>query len=246
MNSQDLIRLKEALKKASSLNTASSVRRFFKSDAEGAPQLLGVYVPQIREIARSALAIEIDVSLELLHSPVHEERLLALLIWVLRYPKLSESEKEELVDLYLSQLDWVNQWDLIDISAPYLLGKTLPLLAQLDVKNRDSERLLQARALIHSNDWFRRRVPLVASLSLVRKGELDIAMEFCTSLAFDSHDLLQKAVGWVLREVGKKDLERLKAFLDLHAHLLPRTTLRYSLERMLPQEKIHYMDFKRK
>lgn len=240
---QELMTLKELLKQAASPAKASSIGRFFKKNEPSAPLLLGVYTPQIRKIARAWLHIQEETILSLLQSHIHEERVLAILIWVMRYPKMRQSEKERILDLYLGHLQWLNQWDLVDLSAPYLLGKALPREKKASDKS-SFERLSQAKKLLSSDDWFCRRVALVASLSLVREGELTIALEFCEQLALDSHDLIQKAVGWVLREVGKKDLATLESFLEKHAHHLPRTSLRYSLERMPSEKRTYYMKIK--
>ncbi len=212
--------------------------RFFKAGpgeyAEG-DKFLGVTVPKQRTIAKAHYAgLSLDDTLKLLKQPWHEERLTALFILVLKYQKGDSKAKEQIVEAYLANTASVNNWDLVDSSAPYILGNWL-----LDKKDRAIlYRLAKSKML-----W-ERRISMVATLEFVRKGEFADTLALAEALLEDKHDLMHKAVGWCLREVGKKAPELLTDFLDKHAATMPRTALRYSIERMDEQTRRHYLNLK--
>lgn len=193
--------------------------------------LLGIPVPAQRRVARGARDLPLAEVAKLLASPVHEHRFTALVVLVERYRRASErSERAELSRFYLHHRARVNNWDLVDASAPDLLGGELVggprgVLDELAA----SERL-----------WDR-RIAVVATLALIRRGELDGTLALAERLLGDPHHLIHKAIGWMLREVGKRDEAVLVAFLEAHRARMPRTMLRYAVERLSPAQRTALM-----
>jgi 3-methyladenine DNA glycosylase AlkD len=194
--------------------------------------LLGVRAPETRRIARRALRanVSLDTALELLRSDVHEERLLALVVMVERHKRGDADERRAIYDAYLAHTAHVNNWDLVDASAPEIVGGEL-LDRPRDVLDR----------LAASPSVWERRIALLATLRFIRAGELDDTYRLAERLLDDPHDLIHKAAGWMLREAGKRDEPRLVAFLDRHAPAMPRTMLRYALEKLDPDERARLM-----
>lgn len=192
---------------------------------------IGVSVPDNRRVARRHLDAGLDDVRRLLQSPVHEVRLCGLLIIVEQYRRGDASRRREIYDFYLTVTDRINNWDLVDLSCQYIIGPQL-----MDGGDRSVLAMLAA-----SESMWRRRIAVVSTLWMVRHGEVDDAIGICTMLLGDREDLIRKACGWVLREVGKKDKSRLTAFLDRHAGDMSRTTLRYAIERFDRDERMHYM-----
>ena len=211
--------------------------RFFKCGpgeyGEG-DRFIGLTVPAQRRVARQFRDLplaEVDV---LLHSPVHEERLTALFIMVDQFRR-HEARRGGIVSLYLRRLRRVNNWDLVDSSAPQILGAWL-----LDKPRGRLDRLARSRNL-----W-ERRVAIVATLRFIANGESADAIRIATLLLHDEHDLIHKATGWMLREVGKRASEEaLRAFLARHAARMPRTMLRYAIERLPPRERARWLALRR-
>lgn len=207
---------------------------FFKSGCgeygEG-DVFIGVSVPDNRRVARRHLDAGLDDVRRLLQSPVHEVRLCGLLIIVEQYKRGDAARRREIYDFYLTVTDRINNWDLVDLSCQYIIGPQL-----MDGGDRSVLVMLAA-----SESMWRRRIAVVSTLWMVRHGEVDDAIGICTMLLGDREDLIRKACGWVLREVGKKDKGRLTAFLDHHAGDMSRTTLRYAIERFDRDERMHYM-----
>ena len=207
---------------------------FFKSGCgeygEG-DVFIGVSVPDNRRVARRHLDAGLDDVRRLLQSPVHEVRLCALLVLVEQYKRGDAARRREIYDFYLTVTDRINNWDLVDLSCQYIIGPQL-----MDGGDRSVLVMLAA-----SESMWRRRIAVVSTLWMVRHGEVDDAIGICTMLLGDREDLIRKACGWVLREVGKKDKGRLTAFLDRHAGDMSRTTLRYAIERFDRDERAHYM-----
>ena len=192
---------------------------------------IGVSVPDNRRVARRHLDAGLDDVRRLLQSPVHEVRLCALLVLVEQYKRGDAARRREIYDFYLTVTDRINNWDLVDLSCQYIIGPQL-----MDGGDRSVLVMLAA-----SESMWRRRIAVVSTLWMVRHGEVDDAIGICTMLLGDREDLIRKACGWVLREVGKKDKGRLTAFLDRHAGDMSRTTLRYAIERFDRDERMHYM-----
>ncbi|KQY22252.1 hypothetical protein ASD16_16665 [Cellulomonas sp. Root485] len=199
---------------------------------------LGLTVPQVTAVAKQDLGLSVADLEELLEDERHEVRLAALKIMALQCAaaRTSPERRRELLDLYLRRTDRVNNWDLVDLSAPDVLGRAV--LAGLP-----DEILYRLAA---SDVMWERRIAIVATFRLTRAGSLDDTFALAALLERDPHDLMHKAVGWMLREAGKQDEARLLAFLDDHAATMPRTALRYSLERLSPEVRAHYMGAKKR
>jgi 3-methyladenine DNA glycosylase AlkD len=197
-------------------------------------RFLGVMVPQTRSVAkthRDLPLLELD---KLIRSPWHEERLLALIILVQRVlNKPSDLERKQTYDFYVKHMDYINNWDLVDLSAPQVVGGYL--------WEHPAERGILDR-WINSERLWDRRVAILATFTFIRQGHFNKTLRLAQPLLEDPEDLLHKAVGWMLREVGKRDKHVLMGFLDRHASRMPRTMLRYSLEKLNPSERRSYMD----
>lgn len=222
------------LKAAADPVKAAFFPHFFKAGkgeyAEG-DTFIGVTVPQVRSIIKEYQSMELEDVEMLLESPLHECRLAALLILVHQFKRADTSHKKEIAALYLRRTDRINNWDLVDCSARDILG------AWTD--ETDNVKLLDT--LSHSNDLWEQRMAIVATYHYIRKNELDHTFRIAETLMHHKHDLIHKAVGWMLREAGKKDPERLDAFLLKHHREMPRTMLRYAIEKLNPQRKKAFM-----
>ena len=194
--------------------------RFFKTGkgqyGEG-DKFLGVTVPNVREVAKKYKTISAEDIETLLHSEWHEMRLCALIILVENSKK---NVSKETFDFYLSQTRYINNWDLVDLSAPAIVGKYL-----LD-KNRDILYKMAESDLLWDN-----RIAMVSTLTFIRNNDLDDTYNLALKMMNHKHDLMHKAIGWMLREAGKRDEERLYNFVMEHKAQMPRTTLRYAIEK---------------
>ena len=197
--------------------------RFFKTGkgqyGEG-DKFLGVTVPNIREVAKEYKDVSIDILKELIHSPWHEMRMCALLILVINSKK---NVTKETFDFYLSQSKHINNWDLVDLSAPQIVGQYL-----LD-KERDTLYNLTESELLWDN-----RIAIVSTLTFIRNNDLDDTYKLSLKMMNHKHDLMHKSIGWMLREAGKRDEKRLYDFVMEHKSIMPRTMLRYSIEKFAP------------
>lgn len=193
-------------------------------------RFLGVTVPRARGLARTASSLPYPQLASLLRSRIHEERLLALLILVERYRAGDEVERGQAYRFYRSHLNRVNNWDLVDLTAPDIVGAHL---------YRRSRKPLQVWARARS--LWHRRVAMVSTHFFIRQGDLDTTFQLARSLLDDREDLIHKAVGWMLREAGKRDLNALRGFLDRHAPHMPRTALRYAIERLPESTRRDYL-----
>jgi 3-methyladenine DNA glycosylase AlkD len=177
---------------------------------------------QMRARAKEQRDLPLPKVLKLLRSPYNEERCIALLMLIGR---------PEAVRVYLDNTKYVNNWNLVDASAPYILGASL-------VEKRDRRVLYK---LAKSKDLWERRIAIVSTQALIRDGQFDDTLKLCELLIDDEHDLIHKACGWMLREVGKRNRKTLDQFLKKHARELPRTALRYAIERHSPAERKRWM-----
>jgi len=230
--------VRRELKKRTNAEKAAFFPRFFKSGpgeyAEG-DKFLGVIVPDQRKIAKQYRDLPHNELDKLLNDPYHECRLTGVLILVGQYEKARDVEtRQHLLDYYLSRTDAINNWDLVDSSAHKIVGAWL-----LDRKDR---RLLDR--LSGSKNMWEQRIAMVATYTLIKHGELDDTLRLSERLLNHPHDLIHKAVGWMLREVGKQDSSVLKAFLDKHAAKMPRTMLRYSIEKLSDTQRKKFMAMK--
>lgn len=192
---------------------------------------LGMPVPAQRKVARNHRDASLDDCAELLGSEVHEHRFVALAIMRRRFETGDVRERNAIADLYLDRRSAVNNWDLVDASAPYLLA---------DRVRAKPRQLLDP--LLRSGSVWDRRIAVLATFSLIRNDEFGETLDAAAKLLNDDHDLIHKAVGWMLREVGKRDVEVLRDFLRQHAGFMPRTALRYSIERLPKDERKRWMD----
>lgn len=207
--------------------------KFFKTGrgeyGEG-DRFLGVVVPNTRFVAKRYKDEPAEVAAELLQSPWHECRLCALLMLVERFKKSDEMERKAIFDFYLTQTARINNWDLVDLSAPYIVGE------YLKDKPRDVLRRLAADPLL----W-NQRIAVVATMPLIKNGDFIDILSLVPRFFRTPHDLMQKACGWMLREVGKKDKPVLVRFLEEHCRTMPRTMLRYAIEKFPDEERRRFM-----
>ena len=220
-------------------NPADAVflQRFFKTGKGEYGEddiFIGLRVPQTRKIAKQFNNLALPEIEKLLESPVHEHRLAALVIMTNQAKKADDSHKKTLYDLYLKRTDRINNWDLVDISCREVVGGYL-----MDKSRAPLYKLAK------SKDLWERRIAMVSTWQFIREGQLDDTFAIAELLLYDTHDLIHKAVGWMLREAGKKDEAALKEFLDARAITMPRTALRYSIERLHPADKVRYMSARR-
>ena len=203
--------------------------RFFKAGkgeyGEG-DRFLGVTVPNIRAIAKLHKDISIEEIRELLQSEWHEVRLCALIIMVEKSKKKDEALRKELFNLYLSQTKRINNWDLVDLSCRFIIGEYL-----LD-KSRDILYQLAQSSLLWDN-----RIAIVSTYAFIRKGQLEDTYALSDLMMQHPHDLMHKAIGWMLREAGKRNPERLYDYVMSHRADMPRTMLRYAIEKFSPKER---------
>lgn len=208
--------------------------RFFKTGkgeyGEG-DKFLGVTVPNIRLVAKQYSHAPLEVVSRLLDSEWHECRMCALQILVIQYRKASVEQKQAIFDLYLSRTERINNWDLVDLSAPNIVGEHL---------YSSTDRTILYR-LAESPLLWERRIAMVSTLCFIRKGDFGDTFALADKLVTSRHDLMQKAVGWMLREMGKRDISLLRIFLDKHAATMPRTMLRYAIEKMDSAERHEWM-----
>lgn len=226
--------VRTALAELADPKKAAVLQRFFKTGRGGYGEgdtFLGITVPRQRAVARRFRDLPLDEAVVLLASATHEHRLTALLIMVERYRRSDDAGRTRVVDAYLANRRWVNNWDLVDSSAPYILGHWL---------RTQDRRLL--RRLARSPSVWDRRIAMLATYAFIKDGDETDAMAIAKQLIADEHELIHKAVGWMLREVGKRvGLAPLRGFLRQHASDMPRTALRYAIERMSADERSRWL-----
>jgi 3-methyladenine DNA glycosylase AlkD len=226
------------IEKLASADDAVFLQRFFKTGpgeyGEG-DSFLGVRNPQTRTIAKKYYKYISNQQLKLLlSSKWHEVRLCALVMmnYLMASKATEQTRKKQIYDLYVSQItSSINNWDLVDISAPHVVGEYL-------INNKDRTTLLT----LAEGDLWQKRVAIISTFAFIRKNDFEYATLLCKKLMYEKHDLMQKAVGWTMREIGKKDKSILLNLLDIHASTMPRTALRYSIEKLSPDEKSYYMN----
>jgi 3-methyladenine DNA glycosylase AlkD len=229
-------KVKAELAALGSPEKAAHLSRFFKTGpgeyGEG-DRFVGVRVPEQRRIAKCHGDLPLKEIDRLMASQFHEHRLTGLLILVDQFADKQEpSSRREIVDYYLSRLQRVNNWDLVDLSAPKILG------AHLLGHPEDRAMLLD---MVKSANLWERRVAVLATYPMIKQGQFNEFLALAETLLTDSHDLMHKAVGWMLRETGKVDPAVLEGFLKKHASTMPRTMLRYAIERLQPARRRYFM-----
>jgi 3-methyladenine DNA glycosylase AlkD len=216
-----------------SASNSAFALRFFKTDkgqyGEG-DVFLGIDVPTQRKIARKYANLTLSDLQTLLNNKIHEFRLVALFILLMQFQKASELKRKELVDFYLKNSKKVNNWDLVDSSAGYILGDYL--------SSKDKSILYK---LAKSENIWERRISIIATQGFIRNNKYDDTLKIAEVLLNDKQDLIHKATGWMLREVGKRDLKTLYGFLDKHYKTMPRTMLRYAIEKFEKEKRELYM-----
>jgi 3-methyladenine DNA glycosylase AlkD len=212
---------------------AQFLQRFFKTGPGqyGAGDVfLGIRVPATRQLAKQYRDLPLAEVRKLLHANEHEARLLALIILTLQYPRAAPDQQQKIFEFYLANTKYINNWDLVDVSAPNIVGAHL--------YQRDKS-LLDELAL--STSLWERRIAIVATAYFIRRDEFRPTLRIARRLLGDEHDLIHKASGWMLREVGNRDRSVLLGFLDQHYRRMPRTMLRYAIEKLEPGRRARYM-----
>ena len=212
---------------------AAALQRFFKTApgeyGEG-DRFLGLTVPAVRAVAARYPSLPLRDAEALLQSPWHEERLFALLILVRQYERETPAGRDAIYRLYRRNIHRINNWDLVDCSAGRIVG------AHLCARSRAS-----LRRLVHSSSLWERRIAVMATGFYIGQGEFDETLRIARLLLDDPHDLIHKAVGWMLREIGKRNRPIEEQFLRQHAHRMPRTMLRYAIERFPQRLRRRYL-----
>lgn len=225
--------LQKELKKYSSKEKAKVLQRFFKTGpgeyAEG-DVFMGIKVPQIRTVAKKFQDISLKDAINLLKSKIHEERLTSLFMLVSKYSQGSEPEKEKIYKLYLKHTKYINNWDLVDLTAGHIVGAFLI--------NRTKGPLYK---LSKSKLLWERRIAILATLYYIKNNKFTDTLRIAKALISDKEDLIHKAVGWMLREVGKRDLSTEERFLAKYYMQMPRTMLRYAIERFPEPKRQAYL-----
>lgn len=212
---------------------AEHLQRFFRTGpgeyGEG-DRFLGLRVPEVRAIARRHRELSLPDLADVLASPWHEHRQAALFVLADRYRWAGPADRATIAAFYLEHLDAVNSWDLVDGSAPHILGAHM--------LERDRGVLYELAA---SGHLWRQRVAVLATFAFIRAGEFQDTLRLAELLRDHPHDLIHKAVGWMLREIGKRDRAAEERFLDRHAARMPRTMLRYAIEKFDPERRRSYL-----
>jgi 3-methyladenine DNA glycosylase AlkD len=225
--------IRARLRAAADPSSVPILQRFFKTGPGqyGAGDVfIGIRVPVLRAICRECAGTNIRDVQSLLRSNVHEERLLALLLLVDAFERADATNRRRIYDLYLANTAYINNWDLVDASAGPIVG------AYLDDRSRAPLRRLARSALL----W-ERRIAIIATFHFIKQHEFEDTFEIADMLLADDHDLIHKAVGWMLREAGKRDKAALRRFLATRYRRMPRTMLRYAIERFPEAERRRYL-----
>lgn len=229
--------IRSELRSLANLNQATKLAWFFKT-AKGeygeGDKFLGIKVPVLRTIAREYAALPLSEIEKLAKSKFHEERFTAIVILTNQYKKAKSTiEKKKIFDLYVKLIDSgaVNNWDLVDVSAPYI--------GQYLLEMRNPSDFLRKFGL--KDELWRERASIMFTFAFIRAGETHVAFDVVEGFLSHKHDLIHKAAGWMLREAGKRDSSGLKSFLATHASQMPRTMLRYSIEKLSEQERRRWL-----
>ncbi len=230
MTAKDLVR---ELTKLKNPNRSKGESRFFKTGpgeyGEG-DIFWGVPTANKRKLAREYKDLPLSEIKKLLTSPIHDQRVVALVILTIKYPKATPQEQKQIYHFYLNHTKHINNWDLVDISAPQIIGTYL-----LD-KNRSI-----LYKLARSKSLWERRISVLATFAFIRNNDFTDALKISKILLTDQHDLIHKATGWMLREMGKKDQKLLEDFLNKYTLKMPRTMLRYGIEKFSEDKRQYYL-----
>jgi len=234
--SKELNELRKNIRTLASPEISRTMQWFFKTDkgeyGEG-DVFVGLKVPIQRKLARGFKDLALADLKILLKSPVHEERLISLFILVDKYEKGDDREKEAIFTFYLKNRKGINNWDLVDLSAPKIIGKHL----------LKKDKSLLFKFVLSKNLW-ERRIAVLSTYEFIRNNNFAVTLQISEILLHDKHDLIHKAVGWMLREVGKKDLQVEENFLKINYKIMPRTMLRYAIEKFPETKRKKYLQDK--
>ena len=212
---------------------AEHSQRFFKTGpgeyGEG-DRFRGIRVPVLRKLAREFKSLSLEETIKLLHSKWHEQRLLALLMMVNQFARADEVGKKEVYSAYLENMAWINNWDLVDTTCMHIVGGWLYPRKRTVLYD-----------LAQSDVLWERRIAIIASFYFIKQGDFSDTLKLSRQLLNDSHDLMHKAVGWMLREVGKRDLKEEEQFLKEYYNDMPRTMLRYAIEKFPEDRRQAYL-----
>ena len=218
-----VIEIRQRLQQLADPDKAAILQRFFKTApgqyGEG-DIFLGINAPTLKALVKEYQNISVADAEELLHSDIHEERALALQFWVRLYAQKNPDHKEQIYQRYLANTDWVNNWDLVDVTAPHIVGHYL--------FQRDRKILFR---LAKSGSLWERRISIIATQYFIRQHDFADTVKIAALLINDKEDLIHKAVGWMLREVGNRKISPEEEFLEKHYQQMPRTMLRYAIEK---------------
>lgn len=230
MSKQQVI---STLKRLADPERAAHSQRFFKTGkgqyGEG-DRFLGIRVPEQRKVANQFRHLSLEELACLIHNPYHEIRLTTLIILVERFKRANQTERKEIVDLYLANTQTINNWDLVDTSAPYILGEYF-----------FSQPRTVLDELVHSRSLWERRMAIMASFYFIRQHDFSDTLKWSEQLLNDKEDLIHKAEGWMLREIGNRDKDTLYRFLDKFSQEIPRTMLRYAIEKLPKKRRQAYL-----
>ena len=225
--------LQQELKHVANPKQAKLLQRFFKT-APGeyghGDIFLGIMVPIQRKIVVKYIDLNLTDIQKLLNSKIHEHRFCALIILVSKYKKANDLEKKKIFDFYIKNSMKINNWDLVDVSAPKIVGEYL--------LNKDKSILYK---LAKSKKLWQKRISVLATFWFIRENKFEDSLRISEMLLKDRHDLIHKAVGWMLREIGKRNKQIEIKFLEEHAHKMPRVMLRYAIEKFSKKERGYYL-----
>ena len=228
-----LRQIKQELRQAADPDQAAHLQRFFKTgpgEYGHGDCFLGIRVPELRRLAKAHCDLSLADAGKLLHSKFHEQRMVALLILTYRFPKAQADEQGRICQFFLGNTRWINNWDLVDVTVPQVVGAYL--------LERDRTPLY---GLAVSPSLWERRMSIIATFFFIKHHQFDDTLRIADLLIDDGHDLIHKAVGWMLREVGKRDQSAMEAFLVPRYAKMPRTMLRYAIEKFPEPKRFAYL-----
>ncbi len=227
------LKLQQAVKAHSNKELGIFLQRFFKTGkgeyGEG-DRFAGLKVPVSRKIANQFKDLTFPDLQKIIKSKIHEERLIALFILVAKFKKSKDKEREEIFKFYLKNIRYVNNWDLVDLSAEKIIGAYL--------KDKDTKLLFE---LAKSENIWERRIAIMSSFHFIKAHQFAATLKISEMLLKDKHDLIHKAVGWMLREIGKRDILAEEIFLQKYYKIMPRTMLRYAIEKFPENKRLDYL-----
>ena len=227
--------IQNSLRQYSTPERKRNVERFFKTGkgqyGEG-DQFIGVTNPDIRKVARQYKDIDLSEIEFLLHSPIHEDRLCALILLVNKNKKSTPEQRKDIAKMYIVNLQYINNWDLVDLSAHYILGRAIA---------DDIQPMSILDELANSPILWERRIAIISTMYFIPQGDINPSLNIAQILLTDKEDLIHKAVGWTLREAWKKQPQIVEQFLINNYTQLPRTTLRYAIERMEESKRKRFL-----